>query len=266
MAAANSKAAPGGQRQSSDTRPASEPTPTEAGRRLSDDGERPPPTRLARPAAAPLPPTAAPRFPNAKLPDDLRTQGVFVNLEGDYTYLADGYYRSMEAEHEGLLAIPSPAEALDAYVVPLALSKAAAAGIEVPPWEIANDAALGIEPPLIIYPINPFQTAGQLIADGALLSEAVKSMTMSGKYAMVVQDISPDSRVDTLRLVMGKCLKPEYAELAEQIWRTFRIPLARVKIIVTEKLYQFSAIEPLPKSELTQNEKALLKEAGLWRG
>ena len=40
---------------------------------------------------------------------------------------------------------------------------------------------------------------------------------------------------------------------------------ARVKVIVTEKDYLFSAIEPLPREELTQNEKAIIKEAGLWR-
>ncbi len=34
-------------------------------------------------------------FTMPALPDDLRAQGVFVNLEGDYTYLGDGYYRSV---------------------------------------------------------------------------------------------------------------------------------------------------------------------------
>jgi hypothetical protein len=206
------------------------------------------------------------RFPHRDLPEDLRSQGIFVNLEGDYTYLTDGYYRSMEAEHEGLLAIPSPAEAIDAYVVPLALSKATGANIAVPTWEIAQDTTFGFKPPLIVYPVNPYQSIGQVIANEVGLNEVVKSLTMSGKYAMVVQHMLPDSRVDTLRLVMGKCLKPEYAELALEIWRAFHIPLARVKIIVTEKQYLFSAIEPLPKNELTQNEKAILKEAGLWRG
>jgi len=38
-----------------------------------------------------------------------------------------------------------------------------------------------------------------------------------------------------------------------------------VKIIVTETDYLFSAISPLKKEELTQNEKAIIKEAGLWR-
>jgi hypothetical protein len=204
-------------------------------------------------------------FATAPLPDDLRAQGVFVNLDGDYGYLTDGYYRSMEAEHEGLISLPSPAEALDAYVVPLALAKAAAANISVPPWEIANDNTISFVPPLLAYPINPFQTQGQVIADTTSLSEATRSLTMSGKYAMVIQDIQPDSRVDTLRLVLGQCLKPEYADLAKRLWETFHIPLARVKIIVTEKQYLFSALEPLPKNELTQNEKAIIKEAGLWR-
>ena len=135
------------------------------------------------------------RFPHRDLPEDLRSQGVFVNLEGDYTYLTDGYYRSMEAEHEGLLAIPSPAEAIDAYVVPLALGKAAGAGISVPNWEIAQDTTFGFKPPIIVYPVNPYQSTGQVIAEEIGLNETVKSLTMSGKYAMVVQHMSPDSRV-----------------------------------------------------------------------
>jgi hypothetical protein len=190
-------------------------------------------------ASARLRPMTTAIFPMPVLPDDLRAQGVFVNLEGDYTYLGDGYYRSMEAEHEGMLAFPSPQAAIDAYVVPLALSKAQAAGIPIPEWEIVNDQAS--------------------------LTEAFKSLTMSNKYAVVCQAMQADARIDTLRLVLGKCLKPEYADLAEKLWRTFHIPLARVKVIVTETQYLFSAIQPLKKEELTQNEKSIIKEAGLWR-
>jgi hypothetical protein len=206
-----------------------------------------------------------PSFATPPLPADLQAQNVFINLAGDYSYLSDGYYRSMEAEHEGLITMPSPAEALDAYVVPLALTKAQAAGIAIPDWEIVNDTSVAIQPPLIAYPVNPFQSQGVVIADTAALAETIKSLTMSGKYAMVCQAMPPDSRIDTLRLVLGHCLKPEYHDMAQQLWATFRLPLARVKIIVTEKLYLFSAIEPLAKNELTQNEKALIKEAGLWR-
>ncbi len=204
-------------------------------------------------------------FRTRKLPDDLRAAGVFVNLNGDYRYLTDGYYRSMEAEHEGQFALPSPDEAIDAYVVPLALVKAEAAGLPVPPWEIANDTTVSFPPPFLCYPVNPFQNSGTLISDPAALAEEVKSLTMSGKYAMVCQQLPPDSRVDTLRLVLGRCLKPEYRELAEKLWQVFHIPIARVKVIVTQTQYLFSAIEPLEKEELTQNEKAIVKEAGLWR-
>ena len=224
----------------------------------SPPGDDPGSSRPARPSRAPA-------FSATTLPEDLRDARVFVNLDGDYEYLTDGYYRSLEAEHDGMLAIPSPQDALDAYVVPLALSRAAAAGIAVPEWEIINDASLSFGPPLIGYPISPFASGGQVIADPGQLDEAVKSLTGSGKYALVVQRMLKDSRLDTLRLVMGRCLKPEYAELAEELWRTFRLPLARVKVIVTETQYLFSAIEPLRKEELTQNEKAILKDLGLWR-
>lgn len=208
---------------------------------------------------------AKPDFATLPLPTDLLDPKVFVNLGGDYGYLSDGYYRSMEAEHEGLVALPSCHEAIDAYVVPLALAKAAAAGIPVPAWEIANDTTLSFQPPIVAYPVNPFQSKGVMITEAGGLEEAIKSLTMSGKYALVCQQMTPDSRIDTLRLVLGRCLNPAYAELASQLWAAFRLPLARVKVIVTETQYLFSAIEPFPRSELTQNEKALVKEAGLWR-
>ncbi|MCS6971168.1 MAG: RimK-like ATPgrasp N-terminal domain-containing protein [Planctomycetota bacterium] len=206
-----------------------------------------------------------PQFPSAPLPADLSADDVFVNLAGDYSYLSDGYYRSMEAEHEGLRPIPTCEEALDAYVVPLALTKARAAGIKTPEWEIANDTTTTIRPPLIAYPINPFQDEGQVIADIASLAKAIKSLTMTGKYAVVCQKMPPDSRIDTLRLVLGRCTKPEFAQLARQLWETFHLPLARVRIIVTERDYLFSAIQPLPEDELTLGEQAFVKEAGLWR-
>jgi hypothetical protein len=238
--------------------------PAQPAEQPEESGE-PPQRAVPAPATARQRPMNKPRFPILPMPDDLRSQAVFVNLEGDYTYLGDGYYRSMEAEHEGKVAIPSPQDAIDAYVVPLALAKAQAAGIPIPDWEIANDSTVNIPPPLVAYPVNPFQDEGIVIADNDGMSEAFKSLTMSNKYAVVCQDMQPDSRIDTLRLVLGQCLKPEYAALAEQLWQTFRIPLARVKIIVTEKQYLFSAIQPLKKEELTQNEKAIIKEAGLWR-
>jgi hypothetical protein len=204
------------------------------------------------------------RFQAEPLPD-LSSEKAFFNLAGDYSYLSDGYYRSMEAEHEGLRAFPSCEEALDAYVVPLALVKAQAAGIPIPEWEIANDTATTVRPPLIAYPINPFQDEGQVITATSELAEGIKSLTMTGKYAVVCQTMPPNSRVDTLRLVLGRCTKPEYRQLAELLWQTFHLPLARVKIIVTEKQYLFSAIAPLAEDELTLNEQAIVKEAGLWR-
>lgn len=206
-----------------------------------------------------------PDFRVLPLPEDLKAANVFVNIEGDYSYLTNGYYLSMEAEHEGLIALPSPQDSLDAYVVPIALAKAQAAGIPIPEWEIVNDTAVSIPVPMIAYPINPFQDEGVVVTQLPQLNEAIKSLTMTNKYAVVVQAMPPDSRVDTLRLVLGRCTKPEYRELALKLWQTFRLPLARVKVIVTEKQYLFSAIEPLSKDELTLNEVAMVKEAGLWR-
>jgi hypothetical protein len=58
---------------------------------------------------------------------------------------------------------------------------------------------------------------------------------------------------------------PEYLDFAAVLWRTFRIPLMRVRVIVTEGAFLLSAIEPLPWKSLTSDERSILEEAGTWR-
>ncbi len=188
---------------------------------------------------------------------------AFANLAGDYRYLESGYYASLDAELAGVWVVPTTAEALDAYVVPIAMEKAALAGLEVPDWEIVTDRFP--EPPFMAYPINPFSDKGELILDSAMLEDKRKGLTYTGKYPVISQLLPDDVRIDAVRCVLGRCLTPEFEDVAASVFAAFRLPLMRVRVFVASRRYLLSAIEPLPFDELTLREKELLEGLGTWQ-
>jgi hypothetical protein len=187
----------------------------------------------------------------------------YANLYGDYSYLLSGYYDSLDAELSDLNVIPTTQDALDAYVVPIAMEKAKSEGLYIPEYEIITDKFL--TPPMMAYPVNPFFSKGELITDAAMLEERRNALSMTGKYAVLCQRLKGDYRVDVLRCVMGQCLNEPYKHFAAEVFRIFRIPLMRIRVIVVAKEYQLSAIEPLPFEDLTLNEKKLLNGLGSWQ-
>ncbi len=186
-----------------------------------------------------------------------------ANLAGDYTYLTSGYYVSLDAELAGLKVLPTTAEALDAYVVPIAMTKASLAGIPVPEHLIVTDRFP--PPPMLAYPVNPFSSKGELILDNETLEARRKGLTYTGKYAVLAQLLPSDQRIDVVRLVMGRATVPEYQTFGAKLFELFRLPLMRVRVIVTPREYLLSAIEPLPFGELTDEERAQLEGLGRWR-
>ncbi len=136
------------------------------------------------------------------------------------------------------------------------MEKAKLAGLAVPDYEIVTDKLL--PPPIMAYPINPFMDEGALVADPDTVEKQRKALTMTGKYAVICQKLEGDYRIDVARVVMGRCLTREYESFAQRVFEVFRLPLMRVRVIVSAKEYQLSAIEPLPYEGLTLNEKKLL--------
>ena len=187
-----------------------------------------------------------------------------ANLAGDYSYLTTGYYASLDAELAGVTVLPTTADALDAYVVPIAMEKATLADVPVPEHQIVTDRFPPA--PMLAYPVNPFSWKGELLLDDAAVESRRKGLTYTGKYAVLVQPLPHDHRIDVLRVVMGRSLVPEYTQLAQQLFEVFRLPLMRVRIIVTPKAYLLSAIEPLRFDELADDERAILEGLGTWRG
>lgn len=186
-----------------------------------------------------------------------------ANLNGDYTYLTHGYYASLDAEQAGLRVLPTTAEALDAYVVAIAMEKARLAGIATPEHQVILEKFPPA--PMMAYPINPFSLGGELLLDEAAVQARRKGLTYTGKYAVLTQSLPADYRIDVLRLVLGRTLTPQYEEFGMQLFALFRLPLMRVRVIVTPKEFLLSAIEPLPFDQLTQDERNILAGLGTWR-
>lgn len=182
----------------------------------------------------------------------------FLNLAGDYGYMSTGYYASLDAELAGQAVLPTTAEALDAYVVPIAMEKARLADIRTPEFELVTERFPAA--PFMAYPLNPFSLRGELILDDDSLEKRRKGLTYTGKYAVLCQLLPADYRIDVVRCVLGKSLIAEYAEFSRAVFHTFRLPLARMRVIVAYDAFLLSALEPLPYSELTLREKALLQE------
>ena len=136
------------------------------------------------------------------------------------------------------------------------MEKAKLAGLAIPQYDIVTDKLP--PPPVMAYPINPFMDQGALIADESTLEKQRKALSMSGKYAVICQRLESDCRIDVARVIMGRCLTREYESFAAEVFRVFRLPLMRVRVLVSAKAYQLSAIEPLPFDSLTLNEKKLL--------
>lgn len=187
---------------------------------------------------------------------------MLLNLTGDYNYLTHGYYRSLDAEQEGRQVAPTSAECLDAYVVPIALAKAEAAGLQVPRSQVVTDRFL--TPPIMAYPVNPFSSRGELLTDATMLEARRKGLTYTGKYAVLCQVLPDAYRIDLLRVVLGRCNLPGYEDFAQAVWTLFRLPLMKVRVIVSDDRQLLSGIEPLPLRNLTAEERAIIEEAAAW--
>lgn len=189
--------------------------------------------------------------------------GCWVNLAGDYDYLTDGYFVSMElGMDEGLDIHPTPMEVLDAYVTPIFLEKAKQAGLPISEWYITNDF---FEPPVLIDSLNPFMSRQKVVHSAAQQEKVARSLTRNFTYAICCQDLPPGASVRSFKSVLGWCEKPRYRELARLVWEAFRIPLGLVRTIEPHHgPILLSGIWPLKWSRLNARERAWIEEQVTW--
>lgn len=184
-----------------------------------------------------------------------------MNILGDYRFMSEGHYGSVEAEIAGVKVYPTIKESLDAYVVPLCMERAKIAGIPVPDYYITNDY---FQPPAIVYPINPFMKKHSVVYKAGHVKRIAKSMTRNFKYAMCVQKIAEDVAIREYKCVLGTTTCDELEDLAARVWELFHLPICTLRIIENGHL-MLSAIEPLPLHELGSKELKLLRKANEWQ-
>lgn len=190
-------------------------------------------------------------------------RGALLNLDGDYRYLGDGYYRSLEAELAGAAVHPTTAEVLDAYVVPLSLTKGRAAGLPVAEARLVVD---GAPVPSLLYPINPFSRRPTRVDDDTTLHATLGAATRVGKYLALCQPLGAGERLEALPCLLGRSPNGEHGELARKLFDVFRLPLLRAQLLVTDgEPPRLSSLDPLPWRELGADERALIEELGSWR-
>jgi hypothetical protein len=189
-------------------------------------------------------------------------EACWVNLSGEYQYLADGYYVSQDLEVTGASVHPTCKEILDAFIVPLFLEKARLAGLPVPVYYITNDY---FEPPVLVDSMNPFMSRSSIVLKQVSQESVSRSLTRNYTYAICCQVLPPGSRVGQFRAVLGNTWNDRFRPLAAKIWEVFRMPLASVRIIVLETGdVQLSGLRPLEFSGLTRREISYLNREIAW--
>lgn len=186
----------------------------------------------------------------------------FVNLAGSYDYLELAYYISQERELKNECIHPTGKEMLDAYVPPLFLERARLAGLSTPNYYLSNGY---FEPPVVIDPINPFMIKSRLVLKPGREKAVAKSMTRNFTYAICCQELPAGAKVVYFRMVLGWSTSVRFRTISQELWESFGIPLAKVRVVVTaENENLVSDISPLPFHSLRSRELQYLEQRIQW--
>lgn len=180
-------------------------------------------------------------------------------VSANYTYKTEPYYTILRLELEGKAVFPSSASVIDAYVVPLCLERAHLAGIPVCEWGISQ----GYTPlPAILYGLNYYATAAEyaVVRDSGKAKEFVKHITNRGKYPFCYQNLDEGAEIASCTAIFGRTAGrcSRVAELAQQVYELFHIPLITIVYVRTGERYLLSSLSPVKSSKLTDEERSIL--------
>ncbi|MDD1659445.1 MAG: RimK-like ATPgrasp N-terminal domain-containing protein [Methanomicrobiales archaeon] len=185
--------------------------------------------------------------------------GLTYVISEDYSYKTEAYYRILTLEMEGKETIPSTRDILEAYVVPVCLTRAKGAGIPVCEWGISDER---VPVPSILYGISYFADPSEysLVRDPETAGPVIKYITGNGKYPFCYQPVPESAEIVPCVAIFGRTAEaPEpLAGLAAQAYRLFRVPLMEVISVYTDS-YRLSSITPVRYSKLSRDEKGILE-------
>jgi hypothetical protein len=191
------------------------------------------------------------------------SEGDYIlNLRGKYDYMESPYFISQEMEAAGIEIHPTCREMLDAYITPILLEKARISDIPISSYYISNGY---FEPPVIIDPINPFMIKSRTVWATNNLEKIARSMTRNFTYAICCQELPAGAIVKRFRSVLGWSTSRQFRDISSKIWDVFRIPLARVRIVMgANGEILLSDISHLPLEDLNEKELHHLMDKALW--
>jgi hypothetical protein len=185
-----------------------------------------------------------------------------LNLFGIYEYMASPYFISQELETSGYEVHPTCKEMLDGYITPILLEKAHISSIPIPTYYISNGY---FEPPVIIDPINPFMIKSRTVLRPNHIEKTARSMTRNYTYAVCCQELPAGATIQRFRSVLGWCANRRFRDMSTLVWETFRIPLAKVRVIIkSDGEILLSDISYLPLGDLNEKEINYLSEKVRW--
>lgn len=192
----------------------------------------------------------------------LPNEQVYVNLAGTYDYLEQPYYLSQDRETAGVDIHPTCKEMLDGYITPVFLEKGRLAGLPVADYYVSNGY---FESPVVIDPINPFMIRSRIIRTSGHGDSVARSMTRNFTYAVCCQELPEGAKLTYFRAVLGWCEKTMFRDLAASIWDVYRIPVARVRVMVMpDGRLLLSDLAQLPFDKLNRSELAHIDERVSW--
>jgi hypothetical protein len=177
---------------------------------------------------------------------------VHLEISGDYEVLSEGYYRCQDAELAGLRPIPTCADAVDALVVPIALEKAAIAGLAVPEWFLTNEY---FSPPCVAYGVNPFTRGFAVVRNERERELAASKLTWRKKYVLCCQRIEDATEIVEVVVVRGRTESAGFEAWAADVERVFRVPLVTLRLLRTGTDVRFSSLGVPPDRALTPAER-----------
>ncbi len=191
----------------------------------------------------------------------LSNNGMNEVISEGYFYKTDAYYTILKYENEEKDIVPKTDEVLDAYIVPICLTKAKNAGIPTCDWEVSYSY---VPLPSIIYGLNYFSDPSIyfMVNDQASAKKIINQVTHNGKYLFCYQKIPENSSLITCNSIFGNTSHPDEGikSLTKKIFEIFNIPLVSIVFVKIEDKYYLSSLGPTRYSGLLKDEKFFLSK------
>lgn len=183
--------------------------------------------------------------------------GAFVNLSHNLRYVEAGYLAAMDAELNGVPALPATRDVLAAFHPVVFHHLAKKAGIPVAPMRVVEDEE-DLEAPCRLVPAHAYMND---YADAQTLVGAKRnwnSVSMGGGQPACMYLVR--GKPFEVRSFLGMTTAAGKEDLVWQVWNLFHVPLVRILGYQADDDIAVTHLEPLRLVDLTERDLALFAE------